>query len=79
VKDNMQAEKLSVSLPAALLNFVEGYQATHNLASRSQVIQMALTLLQAQELEAAYRDAAAESNIADWDCTIADGLSDETW
>jgi antitoxin ParD1/3/4 len=75
----MQAEKLSVSLPSALLQFVEGYQVTHKLASRSQVIQMALALLQAQELEAAYRDAAQESNIADWDCAIADGLSDETW
>jgi antitoxin ParD1/3/4 len=75
----MQSEKLSVSLPPALLHFVEGYQATHNLASRSQVIQMALSLLQTQELEMAYREAAKESNIADWDCTIADGLSDETW
>ncbi len=75
----MQAEKLSVSLPTALLNFVENYQVTHKLASRSQVIQMALSLLQVQDLEAAYRDAAQESNIADWDCTIADGLTDETW
>jgi hypothetical protein len=31
------------------------------------------------KLAAAYRDAAKELNITDWDCTIADGLSDETW
>jgi antitoxin ParD1/3/4 len=77
--NSMQAEKLSVSLPTSLLQFVEGYQVTHNLSSRSQVIQMALTLLREQELENAYREAAKESNIADWDSTIADGLSDETW
>jgi hypothetical protein len=33
-------------------------------------------LPQTQELEIAYRQAAKESNIADWDCAIADGLSD---
>jgi hypothetical protein len=31
------------------------------------------------KLAAAYRDAAKESDIADWDWTIADGLSDEMW
>jgi antitoxin (DNA-binding transcriptional repressor) of toxin-antitoxin stability system len=34
-----------------------------------------LSLLQTQELEIAYREAVKESNIADRDCAIADGLS----
>jgi antitoxin (DNA-binding transcriptional repressor) of toxin-antitoxin stability system len=41
--------------------------------------QIRLSLLQTQALETAYRESAKESNIAEWDCTIADGLSDETW
>jgi antitoxin ParD1/3/4 len=75
----MQAGKLSISLPESLLQFVEGYQEHHALASRSQVIQIALTLLQEQELEAAYRQSAAEVDEMEWDGTIGDGLNDETW
>jgi antitoxin ParD1/3/4 len=75
----MQAGKLSISLPESLLHFVEGYQAHHSLASRSQVIQIALALLQEQELEIAYRQSAKEVDEMEWDVTIGDGLSDETW
>lgn len=74
----MQAEKLSVSLPAALLEFVEHYKAAHQCRSRSQVIERALELLRLQELEVAYREASQEVDPA-WDVAIADGLSDEAW
>jgi antitoxin ParD1/3/4 len=74
----MQVAKVSVSLPASLLEFVESYKATHQCKSRSQVIEQALELLRSQELEAAYRDAAQEIDPA-WDVAIADGLSDEAW
>lgn len=39
---------------------------------------MALEQLQSLELEDAYREAAQEVN-SDWELTVADGLSDETW
>lgn len=74
----MQVEKLSISLPASLVQFVEGYKVTHDCKSRSQVIEMALQLLRKQELESAYREASAEVD-NDWDVTITDGLTDETW
>lgn len=74
----MQAEKLSVSLPSTLVQFIESYKVTHHYKSRSQVIQEALELLRLRELEAAYRQASGEVN-QDWDVTIADGLADETW
>lgn len=45
--------------------------------SRSQVIEEALKLLEAAELEAAYRAAAQEED-PEWETVIADGLSDET-
>jgi hypothetical protein len=74
----MQAEKLSVSLPAGLVGFIEQYRATHALKSRSQVISEALELLRQRELESAYRDASRETD-ADFDVALADGLSDEAW
>lgn len=74
----MQAEKVSISLPAALLEFVETYKTDHQCRSRSQVIERALELLRLQELEAAYREAAQEID-TEWEGAIADGLSDETW
>lgn len=74
----MQAEKLSVSLPAGLVGFIEQYRASHALKSRSQVIGEALELLRQRELELAYRDASRETD-EDFDIALADGLSDETW
>lgn len=74
----MSAEKLSISLSQSLVQFVEQYKLEHDCKSRSQVIETALQLLQTQELEKAYAEAAKEVDL-DWDLTIADGLSDETW
>ena len=74
----MLAEKLSVSLPAGLVGFIEQYRAAHALKSRSQVITEALELLRQQDLEAAYREASQETD-TDFDIALADGLSNETW
>ncbi len=74
----MYAEKLSVSLPAGLVGFIEQYRTAHALKSRSQVIGEALELLRQHELEAAYQEANQETD-TDFDSTIADGLSNETW
>ncbi len=74
----MQSEKISISLPASLVQFIENYKVTHQCKSRSQVIELALEVLRNQELEEAYRAASAEVD-SDWDVTIADGLTNETW
>lgn len=74
----MKAEKLSISLPAYLVQFIENYRLNKGCKSRSQVIEEALELLRNQELEEAYRLASAENDSA-WDVTLADGLTDETW
>lgn len=74
----MLAEKVSISLPAPLLEFVEHYKENHALKSRSKVIEMALERLQQESLEAAYRQAAADVDPA-FDATNSDGLRDETW
>lgn len=74
----MHAEKLSISLSPGLFGFVEQYRSEHSLKSRSQVIGEALELLRQRELEIAYREANGESD-ADFDCTLCEGLADETW
>jgi antitoxin ParD1/3/4 len=74
----MQTEKISISLPTSLMQFVENYKISKGCKSRSQVIELALNLLLNQELEQAYREASAE-NDPNWEITIGDGLTDETW
>lgn len=74
----MPSEKLSISLPTFLMEFIENYKVAKGCKSRSEVIELALELLRYQELEQAYRQAAAEVD-PDWDLTVGDGLTDETW
>ncbi|MBE9058726.1 MULTISPECIES: ribbon-helix-helix domain-containing protein [Sphaerospermopsis] len=74
----MQSEKISISLPSPLLQFIENYKLTKGCKSRSEVIELAIELLRYQELERAYQEAATEIN-SEWDVTVGDGLSDETW
>ena len=76
----MYAEKVSVSIPHTLMQFVEEYKVSHARKSRSQVIEEALTLLRERELEAAYREADAGLQLAtDFAPTVSDGLADEAW
>jgi metal-responsive CopG/Arc/MetJ family transcriptional regulator len=50
-------QKLSISLPQALCEFIEHYQREQGLSSRSEVLARALRLLQEQALEASYQQA----------------------
>jgi metal-responsive CopG/Arc/MetJ family transcriptional regulator len=54
------AQKLSVSLPQALCEFIEHYQIQHKLSSRSEVVAKAVQLLQEQSLESCYQEANQE-------------------
>lgn len=54
-----KAEKVTVSLPGNLLDFVTRYQQGHGV-SRSEVVQRALEALRQAELAGAYRAAAEE-------------------
>jgi antitoxin ParD1/3/4 len=73
-----QAETISISLSRSLAQFIESYKIAKGCESDSQVIEVALKLLRRLELESAYREASLE-NDPDWDVTVADGLTDETW
>jgi len=75
----MYAEKVSISLPPTLMQFVEEYKVSHECKSRSQVIEEALTLLRERELETAYRDAADGTLAQDFAPKLSDGLANEAW
>jgi Arc/MetJ-type ribon-helix-helix transcriptional regulator len=72
--------KLSVSLSADDVAFVDEYGERTGEPSRSSVIQRAIGLLRAAELEEDYAAAFDEWAAAEaeaWDGTAADGLADE--
>jgi Arc/MetJ-type ribon-helix-helix transcriptional regulator len=70
--------KLSVSLPAADVEFLDDYAHRRDVDSRSGALQRAVELLRQSELEDAYDDAwstwEASGDAVDWDTTLTDGL-----
>jgi len=70
--------KLSVSLPAEDVEYLDTYAHDQGLESRSAALRKAVRLLRASELGAAYEDAWADwADSADgelWDAATADGL-----
>ena len=74
--------KISVSLPADDVDFLDAYADAQGIASRSAVVHKAVRLLKASELGPAYEDAwrewAETDDAAAWDRTIGDGLADAT-
>ncbi|MGV9311037.1 ribbon-helix-helix domain-containing protein [Streptomyces sp. NPDC003691] len=72
--------KISVSLPESDVAFLDDYAAATSADSRSAVIQAAIGLLRASELEAEYAQAWQEWGLDEvagaWDGTTGDGLTD---
>ena len=69
--------KVSVSLPAEDVRFLDGYALEQGIASRSAAIHRAVRLLRAAGLGSAYEAAWAEWSSADgdlWDAVVADGV-----
>ncbi len=70
--------KLSVSLRAEDVEFIDRYARVNAVESRSGVVQRALSLLRANELGADYAAAWDEWETSEgraWEPTVADGLS----
>lgn len=74
----MRAEKLSITLSPTLVHFIKEYQKSHDLHSKSEVIQEALRILRQKDLENEYLAANKEID-STFDITVRDGLDDETW
>jgi hypothetical protein len=73
--------KLSVSLPAEDVAFLDSYARAEGIETRSAVLHKAVRMLRASALGAAYEDAWQEwahSDLArEWDALAGDGLVDE--
>ena len=73
--------KLSVSLSAHDVEFLDDYVRRQALQSRSAGVQAALATLRTMSLgdmyEAAWDEWSDEQAV--WNCTNKDGLSDEAW
>lgn len=69
------AQKVSISLSAELLDYAERYKTTHGLASRSDVIALALETLRQRELYQSYRQEAHDSEEHP-DAWVDSGLSE---
>jgi len=71
--------KVSISLGADDVEFLDAYAKAHGFASRSAVLQRAVRLLESSELGADYANAWdewRESGDSDrWDSLAADGLA----
>jgi hypothetical protein len=69
--------KLSVSLPAEDVEFLDAYASEHAIPTRSAALQRAIRSLRVGELSAVYGDAWrewADSGDAEaWESTVADG------
>ncbi len=71
-------QKISISLPASSLQFVEQYRKAYSVANRSEVIDMAVRSLFERELERAYAESVSEEEeFRDFEFTSADGIEDD--
>lgn len=74
----MPTEKLSISLPAKTLKFVDAYRKAHSLKNRTDVIEAALALLRETEHEAEISEAPEEADLAGVDINIPDPRDEES-
>lgn len=74
----MASVKVSISLPQADVEFLDGYAHDHGLPSRSAALHSAVGALRAAQLGDAYEDAwaawAESGAAAVWDAAAGDGL-----
>jgi Arc/MetJ-type ribon-helix-helix transcriptional regulator len=82
----MLADKISITLPQHLNQFASDYQAKHHLKSKSEVIALSLKMLEAQHLEACYRDMesalakkTSQNELKLWEPLLGEGLDHEDW
>lgn len=78
----MNVTKLSVSLDPTRISFIEQYQTSHAVRTKSEVVDRALELLQQEELKhqyaAAYQEWKDAGEEIHWDSSLADGLEPDS-
>ena len=74
----MPTEKLSVTLAAKTLKFVDAYRKAHGLKSRADVIEAALALLRETERQEEMSEAPEQDDLSDMDLSNPDARDEET-
>ena len=74
----MPTEKISISLPAKTLKFIDAYRKTHSLTTRTDVIEAALALLQETEREDEMSEAPEQDDLSDMDLSNPEGRDEES-
>ncbi len=74
----MPTEKISISLPAKTLKFIDSYRKTHSLNSRTDVIEAALAMLRETEREEEMSEAPEGDDLAGVDLTRQGDRDEET-
>lgn len=67
-------QRVTVSLPPTLANYLKEYQKTHQISSRSEAIAQAIVALREKELAEAYADYARSGEFIDLE--NGDGLEE---
>jgi Arc/MetJ-type ribon-helix-helix transcriptional regulator len=73
----MPTEKLSITLPAKTLKFIDEYRRIHSLKSRTDVIELALAMLRETEREEEMSEAPEEDELTAMDMDTERGEADE--
>lgn len=74
----MPTEKLSISLSAKTLKFVDEYRKVHSLKSRADVIEVALALLRETEREEEISEAPEQDDLSDVDLSNPETRDEES-
>jgi len=73
----MPTEKISITLPAKTLKFIDEYRRIHLLKSRTDVIELALAMLRETEREEEMSEAPEEDELTAMDMDTGRGEADE--
>jgi len=66
----MNPKTVSITLPAKRLKFIDEYRKAHSLKGRSDVVEIALSLLQEAERESERSEAPEEDDLSDVDLDV---------
>lgn len=78
VASSMATEKISVSLPSELLDYVDEYGRQNEITSRSHVLAKAISALRKEELVSSYQQSAREAIDPLLEADPSDGLQPST-
>lgn len=77
--DKPRTEKITVSLPAKTVKFIDMYRKEHSLKSQSDVIEIALAMLHESEREDDMGEAPEQDELEDLELRESEGPGSDKW